>query len=85
MRPKEFLNILFPIFQQDGRFDQILATEDPLKMPTNLARDLSESPFLGVEESISQKLYNIWYSLHTCICMNLFDYIQEKCAIHIHL
>ena len=45
----------------------MLATEDPLKMPTNLARDcLSESPFLAVEESLSQRLYNIWYD---CVCI----------------
>ena len=57
----------FSTRQQDGRFDQMLATEDPLKMPTNLARDcLPESPFLTVEESLSQKLYNIWYE-----CINL--------------
>ena len=50
----------------------MLATEDPLKMPTNLARDcLSESPFLNVEETLSQKLYNIWYvSLNVCMLVS---------------
>ncbi|XP_028402872.1 aladin-like isoform X2 [Dendronephthya gigantea] len=59
--PRELQPCLYT-FGQDGRFDQILASEDPLKMPTNLARDYSESPFLAVEESLSQKLYNIWLS-----------------------
>ena len=50
-------------YQQDCRYDEILPTDDPLKIPTNLARDVVESPFLPVEESITQKLYNAWYGV----------------------